>query len=399
MMGLAAFLSVWAVSAVTAGRVAAETSEPVVSTAEAPADVQEENMRADGEDEEILERIRTMTLEEKIGQLFIVTPEALTGSGGVTYAGETLAEEIRLCAPGGFIFNEWNLSDPDQTKTLLGDMIRIYEEAGLPGPFLALDEEGGCVTRIAKNSAFEAPQFPDMREIGAGGNPDDAALAGSVIGGYLSLLGFNMDFAPVADVLTNPDNTVVARRSFGSDPVLVSEMVRAMSGQLLSNGIIPVLKHFPGHGATAGDTHNGYAAADRTYEELLRSELVPFADGTAYAPAMMAAHISLPEVTGDDLPASLSKTLITGVLREKLGYGELVITDAMNMGAVVSQYSSAEAAVMAVEAGCDIILMPADFRAAREGLLEAAASGRITEERIDESLYRILSVKKRFLQK
>lgn len=339
------------------------------------------------------ELIRSLTPEEKVGQMFVILPEALTDGDTVTESGEGFREALAGSMPGGFIFMEGNLQDPEQTRQMLEGIKEFYREEGLPEPFLALDEEGGTVTRIAKNEAFGVPRFPSAREIGQSGNVSDAALMGSVIGGYLRELGFNMDLAPVADVLTNPDNTVVAERSFGSDPAAVSAMVRAESEQLMAGGVIPVLKHFPGHGATAGDTHSGYAATDKTLEELMEAELVPFADGADYAPAIMAAHIALPEVTGDDMPASLSETMISGILRETLRYDGIVMTDALNMGAVTGQFSSAEAAVLAVEAGCDLILMPADYRAARQGLLDALASGRITEERIDESLERILSAR------
>ena len=331
------------------------------------------------------ELIRSLTPEEKVGQMFVILPEALTDGDTVTKSGEGFREALAGSMPGGFIFMEGNLQDPEQTRQMLEGIKEFYREEGLPEPFLALDEEGGTVTRIAKNEAFGVPRFPSAREIGQSGNVSDAALMGSVIGGYLRELGFNMDLAPVADVLTNPDNTVVAERSFGSDPAAVSAMVRAESEQLMAGGVIPVLKHFPGHGATAGDTHSGYAATDKTLEELMEAELVPFADGADY--------IALPEVTGDDMPASLSETMISGILRETLRYDGIVMTDALNMGAVTGQFSSAEAAVLAVEAGCDLILMPADYRAARQGLLDALASGRITEERIDESLERILSAR------
>lgn len=339
------------------------------------------------------ELISSLTPEEKVSQMLIILPEALTDGETVTECGEGFREALAGSAPGGFIFMEGNLQDPGQTRQMLEGIKEFYREEGLPEPFLALDEEGGTVTRIAKNEAFGVPRFPSAREIGQSGNVSDAALMGSVIGGYLRELGFNMDLAPVADVLTNPDNTVVAERSFGSDPAAVSAMVRAESEQLMAGGVIPVLKHFPGHGATAGDTHSGYAATEKTLEELMEAELVPFADGADYAPAVMAAHIALPEVTGDDMPASLSETVISGILRERLGYDGIVMTDALNMGAVTGQFSSAEAAVLAVEAGCDLILMPADYHAARQGLLDALASGRIAEERIDESLERILSVR------
>ena len=164
----------------------------------------------------------------------------------------------------------------------------------------------------------------------------------------------------------------------------------------MEQGIVPVLKHFPGHGATAADTHEGYASTEKNLDEMLSSDLVPFTEAVTYAPMMMAAHISAPNVVGDDIPASLSYVLVTEVLRERLGFQGVVITDALNMGAIASEYSSGEAAIKAVEAGDDILLMPNDFQMARSALIQAVESGEIAEGRIDESVRRILNVKHSF---
>ena len=199
----------------------------------------------------------------------------------------------------------------------------------------------------------------------------------------------------MADVLSNPENQVVKRRSFGADPELVSQMALAVRNGLESHNVYSVFKHFPGHGATIGDTHEGYAYTDKTLEELYSCELIPFEDAIeADASFIMAGHISAPQVTGDHIPASLSKVLITDILREEMGYDGIVITDALNMGAVTEQYTSSEAAIMAIEAGADILLMPENFYEAFYGVIEAIHLGRLTEERIDESVERILAVKK-----
>ena len=211
---------------------------------------------------------------------------------------------------------------------------------------------------------------------------------------FLYDLGINMDNAPDADVLSNPQNTVVRDRSFGSDCEVVSEMALAELRGLESQGVIGLLKHFPGHGATAGDTHEGYAYTDASLEEMMANELVPFADGIeAGVDVIMVGHISCPKVTGDDLPASLSEKMTTQILRQEMGYDGFLITDAMNMGAVSENYSSSEAAVAAIRAGIDMILMPQDFQQAYEGILNAVESGELTEERIDESLRRITALK------
>lgn len=371
-----------AASSITASSEAAASSEQAADNSET-----EENNN-------ITRQIENMSLDEKIDQLFFITPEQLTGMGTVTQAGSTTREAIRRHPVGGLIYFEQNLEDPDQTKSLLSGTKAIYSDLGDVAPFLGVDEEGGTVARVAKNSAFGVTNVGNMIDIGNTGDSSRAYSAGETIGSYLHDLGFNLDFAPVADVLTNSNNTVVAKRAFGSDPELVSSMVEEEVSALEAQQVVPVVKHFPGHGATTDDTHEGYAYTDKTLEEMISSDLIPFADAAdAGIPVIMAGHISAPDVTGDSLPASLSEKLITGVLREQLGYDGIVITDAMNMGAIANTYSSADAAVMAIEAGADMILMPYDFSSAREGILKAAQDGRISEERIDESVRRILEVK------
>ncbi len=337
--------------------------------------------------------LESMTTEQKVGQLFFVTPEALTGAGQVTRAGDATREAVRKYAVGGLVYFSHNLIDPEQTKAMLSGTKNIYAELGLPEPFLAADEEGGTVVRLADNSAFDAENVGDMIEIGNSGGPARAEEAGHTIGAYMAEAGFNMDFAPVADVLTNPSNTVVAKRVFGSDPQLVKACVTAESDALLSEGVLAVWKHFPGHGSTEADTHKGYAYTDKTLEELLAEDLVPYEDAGEHAPCIMAAHISLPAVDDSGLPSSLSERIITGLLREQLGYDGVVITDALEMGAVANTFSSSEAAVKAVRAGCDMLLMPYSFSSAYEGVLAAVESGEIPEERIDESVMRILRCK------
>ena len=198
----------------------------------------------------------------------------------------------------------------------------------------------------------------------------------------------------MADVLTNSANTAIGTRSFGSDANVVADMVSAELEGLLSQGVYGVVKHFPGHGGTDGDSHDGAVTLDKTLEELTAAELVPFQravdDGVSF---VMVGHISVPQVVGDNTPASLSQRMVTGVLREQLGYQGIVITDAMNMAAVTNSYTADQAAVMAVNAGVDMILMPQDYETAYNGLLAAVQDGTITQERIDESVVRIVKIK------
>ena len=336
----------------------------------------------------------SMTLEEKVNQLFMITPEALTGVGTVIQAGDGTREALEEHPVGGLIYFAQNLKDPDQTRTML-ENTQEYASARSGFPiFLSVDEEGGQVARVGSNPAFGVPEIGNMSEVGAGGNTQEAYETGSIIGAYLKDLGFNMDAAPDADVLTNPANEVVKYRSFGSDPELVSRMAAAELKGLNDQGIIGMYKHFPGHGGTTADSHEGYVYVEENLEELKSGALVPFQDGADNGlRVIMVSHIACPEMTGDNTPATLSRQLVTDLLREDMGFDGLVITDALNMGAITEQYSSGEAAVAALNAGVDMLLMPADFQAAYDGVMAALENGELTEERIDESVRRILEIK------
>ena len=352
-------------------------------------------VQTDPVEEQAAQLVSQMTLEDKIAQMFVITPNALTGyASGVTAAGDTTKEAYQSRPVGGIVYMADNLTDPEQTTTMLSNMQEIARErTGLP-VFLCVDEEGGSVARIAGNDAFGVTDVGNMSDIGASGDVQNAYNAGSTIGSYLAALGFNVDFAPVADVLTNPDNQVIGQRSFGSDAQTVVGMVTSELQGLSAAGVYGMVKHFPGHGGTSGDSHDGAVSTDKTLEELMAEELVPFQsaiDGGVNF--VMVGHISAPNVTGDNAPATLSKVLITDVLRGQMGYNGIVITDAMNMEAITGFYNSDKAAVLAVTAGADMILMPADYNTAYTGILNAVNDGTITEERINESVTRIVKAK------
>lgn len=344
--------------------------------------------------DEVQNIVDSMSLEEKVAQLFLVQPEAIVDIGTATAAGDATKQAINKTPVGGFVYFSDNLQSEQQVQDMLRNVQKYSEDRiGLPA-FLSVDEEGGTVARVASTGRFDVTDVGDMAKIGASGDVQQAKQAGETIGSYLSELGFNLDFAPDADVLTNPDNAVVKKRSFGSDPQVVSDMSLAVAQGLAQHQVYSVYKHFPGHGATAGDTHQGYAYTDKTLDELKQSELIPFENAIQNNAAfIMAAHISAPRVTGDDTPASLSKTMITDILRGQMGYDGIVVTDAMNMGAVTEQYTSAQAAVKALQAGADVVLMPEDFQEAYQGVLDAVKDGTLTEQRIDESVTRIVTVK------
>lgn len=332
-----------------------------------------------------------MTLEEKVYQMFIVTPEQLTGVSKVTAAGNLTKQKLKQYPVGGLVYFSANLVSRNQTKTMLTKVQKYANEIEGVDLFLCVDEEGGRVARVANNKAFRVKNVGPMANVSS---EKEAYDCGETIGAYLSELGFNVDFAPDADVLTKSGSAVIGNRSFGSDAGLVTKYAVAYSNGLHAHGIMSTFKHFPGHGATEADTHEGYAYTNETYEELMTTELQPFsAAQVCGVDLVMVAHISAPNVVGDDTPCSLSEKMITGILRTDLGYDGLVITDAMNMGAIAKNYDSGIAAKMAVKAGVDIILMPGDFQAAYSGLYTAVLSGEISEDRIDESVRRILTAK------
>lgn len=345
-------------------------------------------------DEQASQLVSGMSLEDKVAQMFVITPEALTGYASVTAAGDTTKAAYESRPVGGLIYMADNLLSTEQTTEMLTNMQNIaMERTGLP-VFLSVDEEGGTVARVAKNDAFGVTDVGNMSDIGATGDAQNAYNAGVTIGTYLKQLGFNVDYAPVADVLTNPDNTVIGTRSFGSDASVVADMVTKELEGLSSQGVFGVVKHFPGHGGVSGDSHDGAVTMDKSLEELMQTEFVPFQkaveNGVSF---VMVGHISVPQVVGDNTPASLSQMMVSNVLREQLGYQGIVITDAMNMGAITGSYTADQAAVMAVNAGVDMILMPQDYETAYNGLFQAVQDGTITEDRINESVTRIVKVK------
>lgn len=346
--------------------------------------------------------LEEMTLEQKIAQMFIISPEALTGSNMVTAAGEATEKAIHDTPVGGLVYMEQNLSTPSQVTEMLIN-VQTYSEDAINLPlFTCIDEEGGTVARLNKNGNFNLPPIGNMSDVGASGNADEAYQIGLEMGSYLSELGFNVDFAPVADVLSNPDNEVVKYRSFGEDPMLVADMSAAVLQGLREKDVLGTFKHFPGHGATEGDTHEGYAFTLKTLDDLKENELIPFQRGIEEGvDFIMVGHISLPSIIGDSTPASLSYRIITEILRGQMGYDGLVITDAMNMGAISETYSAGDAAIKSIKAGSDILLMPSDFKEAYNAVLQAVegTSPSISMERIDDSVRRILEAKMALMEK
>ena len=340
-------------------------------------------------DQWVEERLAELTLEEKISQLFFIVPDILTGTP--VLEPDNLQDAIGQYPVGGFLLAGSNIHSETQLKTLVeGLKEAVVAEVGLM-PFIGIDEEGGFVSRLG-NSGLAVPAVPAMAFMR---DADNAYEAGLTIGSYLAGYGFNVDFAPVLDVLVNPLNLVIGTRSFGEDAGHVSELGLAFIDGLHVNRIAATAKHFPGHGATAGDTHMGAAVSTRSAAAIRETELVPFIRAIdAGVEFIMVGHMSIPSLTGSDVPTSLSGDVITGLLRTELGYDGLVITDALNMQAITDYYTAGEAAILTLEAGCDILLAPSDLAGAFAGVQAAVQDGTLEGARIDQSVRRILALKR-----
>ena len=348
--------------------------------------------------EQEAETAQKLGTEETDDDLFVyssvITPEALTGVDSVTMAGDYTRSSFQNYPVGGIVYFENNIQSESQLYEMACAMQLISMERLQLPVFLCTDEEGGSVNRITGRGVADVPYIPSMYEIGTTGDPKEAYNIGVTIGSYLKRMGVNVDFAPVADIYSNTENTVIGTRSFGGNPELVSEMVENEVLGMKSVNMKATLKHFPGHGDTAADSHSGMAVSYKTLDELRMFELHPFKAGIeAGTDFIMLGHITFPNIISDGIPASLSKWCVTDLLRNELGYEGIVITDALNMGAVSNYYSSGDAAIMAIQAGVDMLLMPADFYSAYNAVLLAVQTGVISEERIDASLERILRVK------
>ena len=338
-----------------------------------------------------------MTLEQKVGQLFMATPEQLTGVEVATIAGSMTREALSKIPVGGLIYFAKNLSSAEQVVNLLEGTVELARETAP-----ASRPSSASTRKVARSwRAWRTPDFSTSsasrtcRDRRHGRPPPEAAEVGRVIGTYLHEIGFNLDFAPDADVLTNPNNTAIGQRSFGSDPELVAEMVAAEVETMLETGTLPCVKHFPGHGDTAGDSHTGAVTAERSREEIEGCEFAPFrAAIEAGCPFVMVGHIQTPNFAADGLPASLSSVMMTDVLRGDLGFEGVIISDSFAMGAITEYYQADNAAFRFFEAGGDLLLMSADLDLAYQGILDAVSAGSLTEERIDESVRRILTAKK-----
>ncbi len=328
------------------------------------------------------EALQKMSLAEKAAQLFIVHPEQLLNEKRVTaFSGESLRYDV-----GGVILFDANIVNRSQCIGL----ISALQNASKTPLFIAVDEEGGRVARVANNKNMGTTVFSSMSKIVI---PEEAYNVGKTIGKDIKQLGFNLNFAPVADVNSNPENPIINDRSFGSDPNTVATLVENAVKGFDDSKMLCTLKHFPGHGDTETDSHLGYTEVNKTLNELKKTEFVPFKAGIdANADFVMMGHIALPKVTGNNLPATLSSEIIS-ILRNDLNFKGIVITDSMSMKAITNTYASDKAAVMALKAGNDMILIPSDLDTAISGIISAVKGGEISEGRLNESVLKILKLK------
>ena len=350
------------------------TTEPTPEPTPTPDPVQEqaEALLAD------------MSLHEKVCQLFVVRPEVLTGLSPVTVAGEATRQALAEYPVGGLIYSVDNLVTQEQTREMIGNT-QSYSKIPL---IISADEEGGNVGRLMYKlgTTFIHSMYSYKDE-----GPETAYQNALTIGTDMTSCLFNTDYAPVTDVWTNPANTVIGDRAYSDDFNEAAELVSSAVRGFTDAGVVCCLKHFPGHGDTDTDTHEGAAVVNKSLDELRAGELLPFVSGIeAGADMVMIGHITVTAL--DDVPATISQAVISGLLRDELGWDGVVITDSLDMGALAG-YDSGEVCVRYLEAGGDILLGVPDLGTAVGAIESAVAEGRLTEQRIDESVLRVLSLK------
>ena len=390
-------LIVFTLTAGCAGKMPQPTATPAAEATPAATPTPTPTPEPTPTPDPIAEAVAAMTTEQKVSQLLVAGIEG-------TQLGQDAVQAVQDYQVGGVILFGRNVESAGQLAELtngLKDLNGDYTPL-----FLCVDQEGGRVDRMPPE-VDDLPPALDFGAIADAGARMDACFAlGQTLAAQCAAFGFNMDFAPSMDIWSNPENTVIGDRAFGTDAATVTGAANEAALGILSGGVIPVAKHFPGHGDTAVDSHYGLPVVDKTLEELEERELVPFRQaidttcvygtyGDAAIPAVMVAHILMTQLD-PDWPASLSHKVVTGLLREELGFDGVVCTDDLTMGALSETWGVGEAAVLAVEAGCDLLLVchgADNLTAARDALLEAADSGRLSPERLDESVKRILSLK------
>ena len=325
-----------------------------------------------------------MTTHEKICQLLIVQPEVLTGGSTVTGMTDELAAALRTYPVGGLLLSAGNMTSGEQ----LAALTTALSNGGKTAPLISVDEEGGRVARLMNTiGTTKLGSMYSYRAQGTQGAHDNAQTIARDIAAY----GFNTDFAPVADVWTNKRSNAIGDRAYSDDYDEAAELVAAAVKGFHDGGVICCLKHFPGHGSTAADSHDGAATVDKTLPQLRQEDLKPFVSGIAAgADMVMVGHLTVP--TMDDAPASVSRKIVTNLLRYDLGFRGVIVTDGLQMQAL-AQYTDGEKAVLALAAGNDMLLEISDVPGAVAAVEQALADGTLTQAALDQSVLRILQLK------
>lgn len=326
-----------------------------------------------------------MTTREKICQLMILNPEVLTKDGkAVTEVTEEFSAALREYPVGGFLLSTGNLQTREQTVQLVSEL----QSASTLGLFICADEEGGQVGRLMYTiGTTKLDSMFSYRALGTQTAYDNAVTLAT----DLQSFGFNVDFAPVADVWSNPDNKVIGDRAYSDDYREAAKLVAAAVRGFRDSGEICCLKHFPGHGSTETDSHEQAAIVDKTLHELLQEDLKPFVSGmSAGADMVMVGHLTVPSM--DEQPASMSYKLVTSLLRRQLGFSGIIVTDGLQMQAL-GEYTDAEKAVRCLQAGVDVLLGIADVPDAVSAVEQALADGTLSQEQLDASVLRVLNLK------
>lgn len=327
--------------------------------------------------------LNKMTLDEKIAQMLVIyyTEDNYD---------DTLQKTIKEVKPGGFILMNDNITTYDKTLELV---VNMQKDSDIP-MIISIDQEGGNVQRLQNISDKEVAYIPSMYYVGKMNDSKLAYELGKIMAKQLRTIGVNLNFAPVVDINNNPNNEVIGKRSFGNKPSVVINMALGVKKGLEENKVNTCIKHFPGHGDTVVDSHYFLPIINKSYDELESLELIPYKNAIENnAKMIMVGHIALPKITGDETPASLSKVIITDILKTKLGYNGLVITDALNMGALTNNYTTKEIYIKAINAGVDLLLMPNGSRTAIKEIKEGLNEGKITIKQIDDAVKKILIYK------
>lgn len=339
--------------------------------------------------EEMIETmISEMTLEEKVAGIFIVTPESLVGQNNVTKAGDGTKEALEKYAVGGIVYSKKNITSAEQ----LTEMVNATQSYSRYPLFIAIEENGGDDSAV--QAALKLDKVDSQLDMATTGDVNVIYNNYKSIGSYLTQYGFNLLLGPSADILTDSDKSKIGKNSFGKDKDTVSSYVNQAIGGLHETGISTCVKHFPGEGAADGNPENEMTATTSSADLLLSNDMVPFITAAqAQTDMIMVSHESAEVITNNTTPCSMSKEIMTDVLRAQMQFDGVIITEAMNVPAITEYYTDEESVIKAIKGGADMILAPAKFEAAYSAVLEAVQEGSIAEERLNDSLKRIYKIK------